>query len=164
MINFRVAKKEDLKYLAEIYKDLYCNSILNENWSEDTAYKLLNFFYTLRPDIFIVAEDNNKVVGAIMSLVKPWHDGNRLIETEIFVSKDYQHKGIGSKLFQEHFKKAMEKYDVKVIEAHTYQEQDGYPLNWYKKQGYEIIDNWYVINGNIKQAYEYFNKNVKEKL
>lgn len=99
-----------------------------------------------------------------MSLVKPWHDGNGLIETEIFVSKNYQHNCIGSKLFQEHFTKAIEKYDVKVIGAHTYQEQDGYPLNWYKKQGYEIIDNWNVINGNIKQAYEYLNKNVKEKL
>jgi ribosomal protein S18 acetylase RimI-like enzyme len=162
MINFRLAQKEDLKPLANIYKGLYYNSILNENWSEDTAYKLLNFFYTLQPDIFVVAEENSKVVGAIMSLVKPWHDGNRLIETEIFVAKNYQHKCIGSKLFQEHFKKAIEKYDVKVIEAHTYQEQDGYPLNWYKKQGYEIINNWYVINGNIKQAYEYLNKKIKE--
>lgn len=44
MISFRLAKKEDLRPLAEIYKDLYCNSVLNENWSEDTAYKLLNFF------------------------------------------------------------------------------------------------------------------------
>lgn len=161
MINIRLAKKEDLKLLAEIYKDLYCSSILNENWSVETAYKLLDFFYTLQSDIFIVAEEDDKVVGAVMSLVKPWEDGNRLIETEIFVAKDYQHKGIASKLFKEHFKKAMEKYDAKVIEAHTYQEEDGYPLNWYKKQGYEVID-WYVINGDIKQAYEYFNNNIKE--
>lgn len=56
----------------------------------------------------------------------------------------------------------MEKHDAKIIEAHTYQEEDGYPLNWYKKQGYEVIDDWYVINGNIKDAYNYFDKNIKE--
>lgn len=162
MIKLRLAKKDDLKPLAKIYKDLYCSSILNENWTEETAYKLLDFFYTIQSDIFIVAEENEKVVGAVTSLVKPWHDGNRLIETEIFVDRGYQHKGIGSKLFQEHFKIAMEKHNAKIIEAHTYQEEDGYPLNWYKKQGYEIIDDWYVINGNIKDAYNYFEKNIKE--
>lgn len=162
MIKLRLAKKQDLKPLAKIYKDLYCNSILNENWTEETAYKFLDFFYTLQPDIFIVAEENEKVVGAVTSLVKPWHDGNRLIETEIFVAKNHQHKGIGSKLFHEHFKKSIEKYDAKIIEAHTYQEEDGYPLNWCKKQGYDVIDDWYVINGNIKNAYKYFDKNIKE--
>lgn len=162
MIKLRLAKQEDLKPLAEIYKDLYGSSILNENWSIETTYNMLNFFYTLQSDIFIVAVDNEKVIGAVASLVKPWHDGNRLIETEIFVDKDYQHKGIGSKLFQEHFKIAMEKHDAKIIEAHTYQEEDGYPLNWYKNQGYEVINDWYVINGNIKDAYNYFDKNIKE--
>lgn len=162
MIKLRLVKKEDLQALATIYKDLYCSSILNENWSIETAYNMLNFFYLLQPDIFIVAVDNEKVIGAVASLVKPWHDGNRLIETEIFVAKDYQHKGIGCKLFHEHFKIAMEKYNAKIIEAHTYQEDDGYPLNWYKKQGYDVIEDWYVINGNIKDAYHYFDKIIKE--
>lgn len=89
-------------------------------------------------------------------------DGNRLIETEIFVANDYQKQGIASRLFHEHFKLAMEKYDAKVMEAHTYQEENGYPLNWYKKQGYKVIDEWYVINGDIKEAYEYFDKKIKE--
>jgi len=162
MYNIRLVKQEDLIPLSEIYKDLYCSSILNENWTNQTAYELLNFFYTLNKDIFVIAEIDKKVVGAVMSLVKPWHDGNRLIETEIFVSKAYQHKGIASKLFHEHFRLAMEKYNVNIIEAHTYQEENGYPLNWYKKQGYDVIDDWYVINANIKDAYNYFDKIIKE--
>ena len=76
MITFRLVKKEDLNVLSKIYKDLYFNSVLNENWTEETAYQLLNFFYTLQSDLFIVAEENDKVVGAVMSLIKPWHDGN----------------------------------------------------------------------------------------
>lgn len=88
-----------------------------------------------------------------MSLVKPWHDGNGLIETEIFVAIDYQKQGIASRLFLEYFKIAIEKYDAKIIEANTYQEEDGNPLNWYKQQGYKVIDEWYVINGNVKDTY-----------
>lgn len=162
MTNIRLAIKEDLNELAKIYKDLYGESILNEDWSIEKSYGLLNFFYTLQSDIFVVAEVDEKVVGAVMSIVKPWHDGNRLIETEIFVANDYQKQGIASRLFHEHFKLAMEKYDAKVMEAHTYQEENGYPLNWYKKQGYKVIDEWYVINGDIKEAYEYFDKKIKE--
>ena len=56
----------------------------------------------------------------------------------------------------------MERYDTKIIEAHTYEEENGYPLNWYKKQGYKVIDELYVINGDIKEAYKYFDKKIKE--
>ena len=162
MINIRLVREEDLDILAEIYKDLYGNSVLEEDWSVEKSKALFKFYYTLQTDLFLVAETDGKVVGAVMSLVKPWHDGNRLIETEIFVASNYQKQGIASKLFHEHFKIAMEKYDAKFMEAHTYQEENGYPLNWYKKQGYEIINEWYIINGNIKKAYEYFDKIIQE--
>ena len=162
MLEIRNVKTKDLSILAKMYTGLYKSSILNENWSNDRSEALLDFFYKNQSDLFIVAEIDGKIIGAIMSLVKPWHDGNRLIETEVFVSTDYQKQGIGSRLFLEHFKLAMEKYDVKIIEAHTYEDEKGYPLKWYKKQGYTVIDEWYVINGNVKESYEYFRKNVKE--
>lgn len=162
MINIRLVKKEDLKELAKIYRDLYGKSILNEDWSIEKSYGLLDFFYKLQSDLFVVAEVDKKVIGAVMSLVKPWYDGNRLIETEIFVADEYQRSGIASRLFHKHFKLAMEKYDAKIIEAHTYKEENGYPLNWYKKQGYKVIDEWYVINGDIEEVYKYFDKKIKE--
>lgn len=151
----RLAKEEDLKSLAAIYTGLYRDSALGEEWTPETAYQLLRFFYSAHPDIFVVAEEGQKVVGAIMSLVKPWHDGNRLVETEVFVDTQYQQNGIGTALFCEHFRLAIEKYDAKVIEAHTYEESDGRPLNWYKKQGYEVVDDWFVINGDIRALYDY---------
>lgn len=157
-INYRLAKENDLPNLAKIYCSLYANSALEENWNQTSAHKLLKYFYDLFPDIFVVAENDGQAIGAIASLVKPWHDGNRLIETEIFVDQNFQKNGIGSKLFQEHFKLAMKEYDAKIIEAHTYEEADGHPLNWYRKQGYEIIHDWFVINGNIDKIYQYLAK------
>ena len=161
MLKIRTAVTEDLPILSDIYNELYGNSILNENWSHEKSEALFKFFYKIQSDLFLVADVDGKAVGAVMSLVKPWHDGNRLIETEIFVATDYQKQGIASRLFREHFKIAIEKYDAQVIEAHTYQEEDGNPLKWYKKQGYKVIDSWYVINGNVKEAYEYFKNNCK---
>lgn len=32
MINIRLVREEDLDILAEIYKDLYGNSVLEEDW------------------------------------------------------------------------------------------------------------------------------------
>ena len=158
MINIRLAKKTDLNSLAVIYKNLYDNAVLKEDWSVEKSYKLLHFFYTLQPDIFVVAEEKTSVIGAVVSLVKPWFDGNRLIETEIFVSKNWQHQGIASRLFMEHFKRAMDLYDVQTIEAHSYQEENGFPLNWYKKQGYAITEDLCIINGNIQKIYGYLKK------
>lgn len=37
-----------------------------------------------------------------MSNLKPWFDGNRLNDTEIFVSKEYQHKHIAKDLYKCH--------------------------------------------------------------
>lgn len=63
MLNIRLVKEEDLEELAKIYKELYGESILNEDWSIEKAESMLNFFYRLQPDIFLVAEVDKKVVG-----------------------------------------------------------------------------------------------------
>lgn len=38
MTSIRLARKEDLNELAKIYKDLYGESILNEDWSIEKSY------------------------------------------------------------------------------------------------------------------------------
>lgn len=154
-MQYRLARADDLSDLAQIYCSLFTNPTLDENWSQEAALKLLQYFYTLNPEIFVVATIDDRPIGAIMSLVKPWYDGNRLIETEVFVQSEYQKAGIGSQLFLEHFRLATEKYKAKTIEAHTYEEADGYPLNWYRKQGYKVAQDLFVIEGEVKQVYEY---------
>jgi ribosomal protein S18 acetylase RimI-like enzyme len=54
--------------------------------------------YEKQRNLFFVAEENEKVVGAIMSGVKPWFDGNRLIDTELFVDKNYQNRHLAREL------------------------------------------------------------------
>lgn len=64
-------RKDDLKQLATEYAVWYNHSVLQENWTTETAYQLLEYYYNLVPELFLVAYDNKKPVGAIMSLVKP---------------------------------------------------------------------------------------------
>lgn len=98
----RLVKEEDIKSLALIYKNLYDDVDIGEFWSIESAEKLLNYWYDKQKDLFFVAEEDEAAVGAVMSGVKPWFDGNRLIDTEIFVAKNYQHKHLGKELYIKH--------------------------------------------------------------
>lgn len=142
--------KEDLEILAEQYASFYNNSVLKENWTKESAIKLFEYFYNQASDLFFVAYDNKKPVGVIMSVLKPWWDGMHLEDGEVFVSKEYQKMGIAKKLFKKLFEYAIEKYDATTFEAHTYEDETGFPYCWYNRLGFETIDDWKIISGDIK--------------
>ena len=148
----RLVKKDDIKYLAPIYKDLYDNADIGENWSIEKAEELLNYWYNKQGDLFLVAEEDNKPVGAIMSGVKSWFDGLRLVDTEIFVSKEYQEKHLGKKLMLEHLKQAKIKYNVKTIEFHTYGDEKEFPQNWYSRIGFKKDDELIIMSADVEEA------------
>lgn len=153
-VSIKPVEKKDLPELAKIYVELYDKAGIDEHWTQDTAYKLLKYWYDTQPDLFICAYENNLPVGAVMSGVKPWWDGIHIQDTEIFVSKKYQNRGIAKMLYKEHYQLAIEKYNVTVMEALTYEDENGFPLKWYLKQGFEVIDNLVIISGNVKEALE----------
>ena len=70
----RLAKKEDLEDLAVIYKSLYDDVDIGENWSIEKSLELLNYWYNKQGDLFFVVEVDGKPVGAIVSGVKSWFD------------------------------------------------------------------------------------------
>ena len=150
-INISNLKNEsDLEIIAEEYASYYNNSVLKEEWTKETAIKLFKYFYNQSSDLFLVAYDNDKPVGVIMSLLKPWWDGMHLEDGEVFVSKEYQKMGIAKRLFKELFKYAIEKYYATTFEAHTYEDENGFPYCWYYRLGFETIDDLKIISGDIK--------------
>ncbi len=148
----RNVKETDIKILAHIYKELYDNADIGEYWTIESAEKLLNYWYEKQKDLFLVAEENCEVVGAIMSGIKPWFDGNRLIDSEIFVSSKYQGKHIAKDLFIFHLKKAKELYDVKTMEFHTYGDEEEFPQCWYNRIGFKKDNELIIMNGNVDDA------------
>lgn len=145
----RLAKLEDIKSLAPIYKELYDDADIGEFWSIESAEKLLNYWYNRQNDLFFVAEENNKVVGAVVSGVKPWFDGNRLTDTEIFVSKDYQNKSIAKQLYMTHLQESVKLYNCQVIEFHTYGNESEFPQSWYNRIGFKKDNELIIMNAKI---------------
>ena len=143
---------KDIKELAPIYKELYDDADIGEFWSIESAENLLRYWYDKQKDLFFVAEEDGKAVGAVMSGVKPWFDGNRLIDTEIFVSKEYQNKHIANNLYKKHLSEAKEKYNCNVIEFHTYGDETEFPQNWYKRIGFRKDEELIIMSADISDV------------
>lgn len=146
--NFRLATEGDLKELSEIYTVAYNSINIGETWTPESAYKLIEYLFNDQPDLFFVAEVDSKIVGAIVATVRPWMDGNHLIEGELFIHPDYQKKGIGVKLIKQLFTNAKEKYGVVAWDTYTHIIHEN-PLAWYKQLGFEEIKQWTMITGNV---------------
>ncbi len=147
----RNVKEADIKELAPIYKELYDDADIGEYWSIESAEKLLRYWYDKQKDLFFVAEENNQAIGAVVSGVKPWFDGNRLIDTEIFVSKEHQGKHIARELYKKHFEEAKRLYNCVSIEFHTYGDENEFPQNWYKRIGFKKDDELIIMNASIEE-------------
>ncbi len=155
-VGIRPVSKDSLPELAEIYANAYKPLVkqLGEKWTKESAVLLLNYWYKVQPDLFLCAYDNktNRPVGAIVSGIKPWWDGPHLNDAELFVGIPYQNRGIGTALCREHYRLAIEKYRAMTIDFHTFARSDGYPLKWYLAQKLEVVDNLYIVSGDIRTA------------
>lgn len=130
MITIRKTEKKDIRQLAKIYKDAYDRPQFGEDWSLEQAESLLNFYFNLDTFIGFTAVFGGKIVGAFFSFTKPWHDGNRLGEGELFVDQEYQNQKIGTKLMLQMMKEAEEKGCL-IHELLAYDEI----AKWYRKLG-----------------------------
>lgn len=150
-IEIRPIEEEDLELLASVYVDVYTAFDVGEHWDTESAQKMLKFWYEHFPDLALVATHEGKAIGAFLAGVKPWCDGNHLIDGEIFVHPDHQKHGVGSKLTKAMFETAREKYGVVAWDTFTFRGFE-HPLSWYKKLGFREIEEWVMISGDIREA------------
>lgn len=141
-----------MERLAEIYTEVYTVFDVGEKWDKKSAYKLLEHLFKYQPDLAFVAEYDGQIVGGFLTLVKPWWDGNHLVEGEIFVHPDYQRKGIGTKLTKVMFETAKEK-GIVTCDGVTFKGFK-HPLRWYRRIGFEEIKVWALITCDIEKVLE----------
>jgi len=96
-----------------------------------------------------LAEEEREIVGAFFVGVKPWWDGNHLVDGEIFVHPNHQKNGIGTKLIKFMFEYAVKEYNV--VRWDTYTVKDKYPLKWYRSLGFNEIKEWAMISVEPKE-------------
>ena len=116
----------------------------------------MQYFYSHQPDLFICAYDDDVPIGAVMSTLKPYYNGMRLIQTEVFVSSDYEEQNIKEKLLEMHLKLASSKYHVSNICTIS----DNSSLDWFNKIGFEPNSNLDVLQGSLENCLQ----KIKEKL
>jgi ribosomal protein S18 acetylase RimI-like enzyme len=150
-MKIRQAQASDLKSLSEIYVKVYTYFDIGEYWTSKTAYNMLKYFYEKQPDLCLVAETKNKLIGGFFAGIKPWVDGNHLFDGELFVDPFYQKKGIGKQLSLELYVLAIKNHNVKSFDLLTFKDRD-FPLSWYKKQGFTEMTQWTIIYGNPKKV------------
>lgn len=157
MAKIRNAKLKDIKKLAPIYVKAYNSLIIGENWDNKSAYNLLKHLFESQPDLTFVVEENDKVIGCINALIKPWWDGNHLTDGELFVNPEYQRKGLGKKLIKHLFREAKRKYQAVAWDTFTHIVHE-HPLKWYKNMGFEEIKEWTMITGEINKVLKNLSK------
>lgn len=148
MITFKEINEKDFNILANIYGAISLDTRPNENWTYETSLSYIQYFYSHQPDLFICAYDDDIPIGAVMSTLKPYYDGMHLIQTEVFVSSDYEEQNIKEKLLEMHLKLASTKYHVSHINAIT----DNSSLDWFNKIGLEPNSNLIVLQGSLENC------------
>lgn len=150
-ITIRLATKEDLAKLAEIYQRAFNGADPNKYWSLESARALMEYLYAGHPDLFFIATINDRLTGGIVTNIKPWRDGNRFQDPVFFVDPEVQRKGIGKLLFMKLLEAAIDKYNVITFEAITFA-GDAFPLTWYKKLGIFVDEGAVLIKGDCKKT------------
>ena len=148
MITIRQAKQDDLPELAAMYARSFSTMHPNEHWSNETAERFLSSCLHRQPDLSFIAEMKGEMVGGFFVAIRPWYDGNHLVDGELFVEPKHQRKTIGSQLLQHGIQEAQSKYQATIMEALTFSE-NAFPLTWYKKMGFTVVEDMVIIRSDL---------------
>lgn len=149
-IKIRTICKKDLPTLAKVFMDAYKPENTGEYWTVKTSLEVVKYWHDRSPkNLQILAEIEDKVIGAFFVDVKPWWDGYRMIDGEFFVLTEYQKLGAGKKILKELVNIAQDKYKCNCFETITFTPENKHPLKWYKRLGFEIDESLVVINADL---------------
>ena len=125
----REAVNQDVESIIRVFKTTY---LKDESWARSALRRLL----ATSNYVMLVAELGGIVVGYADYYVLPsiWEKWNEATVNYLFVHKDYQGKGIGSKLLEEVVKRADK---VGIAEIHVATEKGNeQAIRLYKKHGF----------------------------
>ncbi len=139
MINYRKFNPKDMFSVIKLS---------SENLTERYDPNLFNYFYETFSDGFWICELNHKIIGFIVGIKLSKFIAKILM---ISISKNYQNRGIGSKLLLILLKELI-LHNIKKVELEV-SVNNIKAVNFYKKHGFEIIDLIEKFYDNNDNAY-----------
>ena len=125
----REAANKDIESVTEVLETIYLQDVA---WAKRAVKKLL----ATENYVILVAELDDQIVGFIDYYILPsiWEKWNEATINNLFIHKDYQDKGIGSRLLEEVIKRTDE---IGIVELHVGTEKDNEgAIRLYKKHGF----------------------------
>ncbi|MFZ2151292.1 MAG: GNAT family N-acetyltransferase [Candidatus Absconditicoccaceae bacterium] len=156
MLKIIKAQKDDLLDLAKIYMKSY--NAEGEKWTLAKSKDMINYRFTKK--LKLKATLDGKIVGLLFSDIKPFYNGNILIDGDLVIDLKYQKQGIGKELFFYGMDYAHKNFGVRFREFYTF--RDSYQYKRYKKLGFYDSEKFVLMAGNIEDILKnnkYFKNN-----
>ncbi|MFH0804715.1 MAG: GNAT family N-acetyltransferase [Patescibacteria group bacterium] len=135
-ISIRLVNESELEDTGRAYGASFSDSEFGEHWTELQAIALIRTCYRIQSDLFYIAVDGQKVVGGVAARIKPWYDGMRLADIELFVIPSHRRRGIAKQLVAALLSTAVDKYRVSTIETLTGKPGD-FLHDYYLRHGFK---------------------------
>lgn len=152
----RMYRNNAIPQLAGAYAEHYNNANLGEHWTKEEVIRMLEWqMGQSNNELFMikwakeVGTENEFPIGFFCAYAKPYNGGSILWDGELFVLPEYRRYGIGTELTEALFTKAMS-MGIDVLEALTYEDNNGYPLKFWQKIGANTSDLIHIY-GNINE-------------
>ncbi len=141
---------DSIDELAVLYVNIYKITNPREKWNNVSARKLIMYYYGVCSDLFFIAKINEKIIAGIWGPVKPWWDGNKVYDLEIFIDRKYQGKGLAKQILLHYFDVAIKNYNINSVEAITFNDRE-FPLSFYNKISLYKDEQLVLLEGNVQE-------------
>ncbi len=151
-VTIRRAAEGDLEALADIYASSMAGSPGDEQWSQESARAFLRMWLQRQPSLFFVAEVDGRLVGGTVCDLKPYFDGPRITDGEMFIAQTVRNLGVARALMCRQLDEAYYRFGVKTIESLANGESE-VVMSWCARMSFQRT-NWIHMEVPIVQLRE----------
>ena len=146
-MTIRKINKNDLDVCSKILEEAYSNPPYNEIFKDSTSLKYIQGKYNnYAENSFVAIDDKNNIIAFIFLNISSWSNGPQAILEEIAVSPSFQGTGVGKELMS-YAHNYLNSQGAKSVML--WAKKDERLLNFYKKNGYFLADDFVVMFKNF---------------